>query len=344
MLNIRGYYLDGQTAKRVEASLQTMNGSGLSLVVDKVPAQPLFLDYKDIRIEAPLGNTPREISLGEQRLFISEDHEGVEQLSKVTQQGEFPFSLVYKLEANLGIIGLFTLAVIAFVWAVGVHGIPHAAKTIAFDMPEYVEGNLSTSLDVLDTAFLEPSQLSNTRQAQVRLLFSEYLEAHQALKPKVHFRSGIGANALALPNGDIVFTDDLVNLVENDQELIAVLFHELGHLEHKHITRRILQDSMITLVVILLTGDIDSVDILTGIPTLIVDLAYSREFELEADRYAISMLKESAIPVDTFSIMIRRLSDHYDIDDSANKESSISDFLSTHPHTQDRIQQVEQFK
>jgi len=344
MLIIQGYYFNGQNAQRVNASIQSLNGTGLSLVIDDASVQPLLLDYSDIHIEAPLGNTPRELELGEDRLFVSEDNEGIEQLGLLMQKRHFPFSLIHKLEKNLAVITLFSLFLIAFSWAIIVHGIPKAAKIIAFEMPEYIEEQLATSLDILDNTLLEPSELSSDRQAELRSTFSKYIALDKELNTQVHFRSGMAANALALPNGDIVFTDDLVNLVESDQELVAVLFHELGHVKNKHITRRILQDSMITVVVILLTGDIDTVDMVTGIPTLVLDLAYSRDFELEADRYAINRLKESNIPVETFSIMIKHLVEHYDKDVLNDDSSTISDFLSTHPHPKDRIQQVEQYK
>ena len=341
-LIIHGYFLDGLSAKRINASLQLINNTSLSLVIDNNDIAPIIVDCGDIRIEAPLGDTPREIELGDERLFVSDDHEGVEQINKLTQQSAFPFSLEHRLEKSLTAVILFSCLMIGFVWAITVHGIPAAAKTIAFEMPEYIEEQLSTSLDLLDQTVFESSNLPIKKQVQIRTLFAKHLAHHKALNPHIHFRSGMGANALALPNGDIVFTDDLVNLVENEQELVAVLFHELGHLHHKHITRRILQGSMVTLVVILLTGDLDAVDIVTGVPTLVIDLAYSREFELEADRYALSMLKASNISVNVFSSLMTRLSSHANVD--GEDRIKMNDFLSTHPHLQDRIKLAEEYK
>lgn len=341
MLAIHGYYLDGKSALRIEATLQSRNTSGFILLTDD---NSVVIDGADMQIEAPLGNTPREISLGQARLFVSEDHHAVEQLSKLIKQRGFPFSFVHKLEDNLVSIVFFTLSILVFVWAIVVHGIPHAAKTIAFEMPEYVEGKLSSSLSILDATLLSPSELPKQRQQQLKTFFEPYLQAHQALTPNVHFRSGMDANALALPNGDIVFTDALVNLAGNDQQLLAVLFHELGHLKHKHITQRILQGSMMTLVVLFLTGDIDSIDMLTGVPTLIADLAYSREFELEADKYALSMLQQSNIPIEAFSAIMVSLAEHYEMNDSGKHGKKLTDFLSTHPTTQERIEQVAKYQ
>jgi len=167
------------------------------------------------------------------------------------------------------------------------------------------------------------------------------------------FRSGMQANALALPDGHMVFTDDLVNLIEDDNELLAILFHELGHLKHKHMVRRVLQNSMITLMVVFVTGDVDSIDLFTGLPTLILDLSYSREFESEADQFAIEQLHELNIDVDAFARAMERL-DKYSrttsSDNAAGNEtdpevfSHIGNLLSTHPASQDRVKMVAEYK
>lgn len=45
----------------------------------------------------------------------------------------------------------------------------------------------------------------------------------------------IGANAFALPDGTLVVTDELVELAgDNDDEVLAVLAHELGHIHERH--------------------------------------------------------------------------------------------------------------
>jgi len=63
-------------------------------------------------------------------------------------------------------------------------------------------------------------------QALVTSLDSEY---HYDLQ----FRAAGIVNAFALPGGVIVLTSDLVNLLSDD-EVIAVLAHEIGHVEQQH--------------------------------------------------------------------------------------------------------------
>ena len=155
------------------------------------------------------------------------------------------------------------------------------------------------------------------------------------------------ANAFALPNGDIVFTDDLVELVKEDEELVAVLFHELGHLQYKHITRRALQNSMVALLTIFIMGDVDiSIDLL-AVPTVILDLSYSRAFESEADLYALDELNKSGIDLDNFANVMVRLNKYYNDGKGDHFARPINDtpsFLQTHPTTEDRVSLVQQYK
>ena len=44
----------------------------------------------------------------------------------------------------------------------------------------------------------------------------------------------MGLNAAALPNNTIIVTDELVKLNGADEEVLAVLAHEQGHLVQKH--------------------------------------------------------------------------------------------------------------
>ena len=71
------------------------------------------------------------------------------------------------------------------------------------------------------------------------------------------FRRGrdLGANAFALPDGVIVFTDELIGLLESDAEILAVFAHEYGHVVERHSLRQILQDSAIAVLSFLLIGE-----------------------------------------------------------------------------------------
>ncbi len=357
---IEGVYLDGKTSRRAQAYLEVLCQPTASVKIhvshDNASHEKISLSYTDLKIETRLANTPREINIGEEQLFITEDNDAIDRLIKQFSDAKHSH-LLHKLESNLPLIFLATVATIAIIWTVISQGIPKSAEYLAHHLPDFASEQLGSNLSILDKTLFEPSQLEITRQQHILDTAEPYLLAHRDLNPKLVFRSGMQANALALPDGHMVFTDDFVNLIEQDDELLAVLFHEIGHLKHKHMLRRALQDSMITLLVIFVTGDVDSVDIITGLPTLILDLSYSREFERQADQFALQALHQAKLDVGAFARAMQQLEDYYhddkelsdktaDRNESEGKSQlkTLTHFLSTHPATEDRVEMSEKFK
>lgn len=364
---IAGSYLDGKTSRRQDARLEVLDNAAQKICIfisntSDGSGDEILFDYSDLKILSRLGDTPREILLGQDgQLFITDDHDAIDRLVK-THVSFKSTSYIYQLETNTLLMILALIITLFTGWGTVVYGVPTSAKFIADQLPDSTWEKWGSSLTVLDETVFEPSEIDNKRQQEIIELVTPYLEDHIALNPKLNFRSGMQANALALPSGDIVFTDDFIDLVEDDQELLAVLFHEIGHLKHKHIIRRTLQDSMITLLVILITGDLENFDLMAGLPTLMLDLSYSREFEREADTFALEQLHANDIPVDSFAAVMLRLKDYYtdskkcgdskqgeiittdNTDDGHSKQKTLLDYLSTHPGTHDRVEIVNQFK
>ena len=342
---INGTFLDGKTSKRHSARLEVNNQQliiGIHLSATKVSIPVIEHSYL---VHPRLGSTPQEISFSDNQLFLCDDFESIKRLN--TGNIDLPFNdsnWLYNLENNSRLILFSVLLTVAFMYSVVVYGIPSSAKFLAHNLPAITSTQLFSTLDILDETVFEESQLSDDRKLEIMTLLTPYLQEYKELSPKLVFRSGMKANALALPNGVIVFTDDFVNLTTSDDELIAVLFHELGHLTHKHMTQRLIQDAIITLVVLFMVNDLESAYLVTGIPTLLLDLSYSRDFEVEADEYALAMLDKHNLPLHSFSDAMNNLENYYkqlNDDDSGN---ALNQFFSTHPSTEDRVKMVERYK
>ena len=350
-MHIEGYYMDGKTSKRHNARLEVFSyhPEKITLFIDAASSeeasQECPLIFSEMNISSKLGNTPREIVFGQNELFVTDNNDAVDEL--VCQfKGASSSSVLHRMENSLTMILCATVATVFVIWAAVVYGIPSSAHYIAYQLPDFTSEKLGSSLTMLDETIFSPSELHESEQYRYRAAMAPYLEPYELLNPKIEFRSGMPANAFALPGGQIVFTDDFLKLVENDEELIAVLFHEIGHLKHKHITRRVLQDSMITLMVIFITGDIDTIDLLTGLPTLMLDLSYSRSFEMEADQFALAAMKQSGISAEHFISIMQKLDKTYTEkpDKRDDKYKAITDFLSTHPPTDLRIKLAEKYR
>jgi Zn-dependent protease with chaperone function len=143
-------------------------------------------------------------------------------------------------------------------------------------------------------------------------------------------KSLIGPNAFALPSGEIVLTDEIVKLVDNDDAVMGILAHELGHVHERHLLRQMIQSSAIGAIATILFGDVSSVA--ANIPALMLNLHYSREAEREADDYAIAMMKANGIALSNLVLVFEKLKQ------AAEKSSP---YLSSHPPAAERIAHIQ---
>ncbi|CAG1021556.1 partial Metalloprotease LoiP, partial [Patescibacteria group bacterium] len=140
----------------------------------------------------------------------------------------------------------------------------------------------------------------------------------------------IGANAFALPGGDIIMTDELIALSKTDDEIIAVLAHELAHVKHRDALRQTLEASLSGLLILSFTGDASS--LATNLPIFMINSHYSRTFEAQADDYALQTLKTACIPTSSFATILLKLEKHLSKDTIA-----IPELIASHPDTKQRV-------
>ncbi|MFE8070904.1 M48 family metallopeptidase [Marinobacteraceae bacterium S3BR75-40.1] len=350
---VHGHFFDGRGSQPRPAFLTLKDGQ-LRLQVD---GEESPLTAAEVRISPRLGNAPRYLYLPDKAVFETGDNDGVDQLDR-TLKGSIGHRLLHRLESNLGWIAIAAAITIAIGAWVFVYGIPWTARLIADALPESAHHYVGKqSLEVLDEHWLEPSALPLARRDQLRARFREYLEREHAPQVQVVFRSSeaIGANAFALADGTIVFTDDMVRLARDDRELLAVLGHEMGHVAYHHNMRGMVQSQMAFWVMVAVTGDLSSAsESTTSIPAALFSLGYSRDMEREADQYALAfMQREQLAPVHFANIMSRlRASDKGSADtppqERAEQEEDdqlgdvLGGFLSSHPHTRERIRRFQQ--
>jgi Zn-dependent protease with chaperone function len=205
--------------------------------------------------------------------------------------------------ALLALIALLMVLITGYQW-----GLPWAADTIAQRVPPSFEQKIGDeSLKMMDRSYMEPSKLSAVDQARLRKLFSDMKQPRGEKTPyRLEFRSSMaGPNAFALPNGVIVMTDELVALAANEQAVLGVLSHELGHVQRRHSLRRLMQAVGTGMAINMLIGDVSGV--LATLPTLLLDRSYSREFEREADQYAIDMMRVNHIPLSPMAELFEKI-------------------------------------
>jgi predicted Zn-dependent protease len=233
---------------------------------------------------------------------------------------------------------VYAVAAIALVagllWLLIDRGLPPVVETIAERIPRGAETALGEqTLDALSKDWFRPSALPQARREALRQEFDDLAKsAGDTGTLRLEFRaSPIGANAFALPSGIIVVTDDLVKLARNDQQVLAVLAHEIGHVRYRHTMRRLLQSSATALIIAAVTGDIASTTSLAAsAPALLLQTRYSRDYEREADAFAIDLLQKTGIGAQHFAAILARL-------EGKNRgRGFMPTFLSSHPPTAER--------
>lgn len=337
-----GYFAPGQS-RRHEARLR-VDEHGHALIHtpgrDDVLAEA---DFDALEISPRLGDTPRLIALPDGGRFETGDNEAIDRL--LAGSGRHGgYRLLHRMERHLPLVLVFTLLVGTFVYVSIAYGVPALSRSIAFELsPETNQLLGQGTLELLDKTQFSESALPRERQQQLIALFRSYTDRYPQwnIQPLLRKGNSIGANALALPGGEIVFTDELVELAEDDRELLAILGHEIGHLEQRHLMRRVLQSSLLTVVVVAVTGDVSTVSSMVyAIPTILMELKYSREFETEADDFAFEFLRQNRIAPIHFANIMRRLSSS--LDEEINADDEDGAFLSTHPPTRERIRRFEE--
>ena len=215
------------------------------------------------------------------------------------------------------------------------YGVPALATRALRVIPPGVDAVIGTdTLRFLDRSTFKPSNLTPVRQAQLRELFAEVTAG--ASPDSKHFRlelrrvGSIGANALALPSGIVVLTDELEHLAKNDDELRGVFAHEVGHLVNRHAMRMLLQSSATALLLVGILGDVSGVSsLVTAAPTVLVNAAYSRDFEREADGFAFRWMSQHGVAPERLGDLLKRLA----VAQSGDQDG----YLASHPDLGERI-------
>lgn len=338
---IAAHFFDGHDARLQPVDLDVRAGH---LHVD-APGVARSYPLADVVLAEPFGQAPLMLRLGDATCEVPF---GPGRQALLAALG-YRRSAVERCQARwpaalLALVLLLALLGAGFVW-----GVPAAAEFIAARLPASVDTKLGrAALAGLEAQnMLAPSSLSDERIAQVTALLPRALPAHPRVPVRLLVRASdaLGANALALPDGTIVVTDQMVRLALNDRNaldadgaagLLGVIGHEVGHIERRHATRAMTGSSLTAAVSATLFGDFSAVA--AGLPAVLTQMQYSRAMELEADDYAVDVLRRNGAAPDALADMLAALEQAHP---AANKlprwlKRSMG-YLSTHPATDERI-------
>lgn len=152
-------------------------------------------------------------------------------------------------------------------------------------------------------------------------------------------------NAFALPNKRIGVFTGLIYNVENDDQLAAVIGHEIAHVQLHHVEARVNRAAApnILIGVAKLPGKLSGVPVLEstgkavgGVVNAGTVLPYNRNQEIEADKVGISYSYKAGYDPKEAAELWRHVNEQ-----ASSAKRMTPEFLSTHPSTEHRIRELE---
>ena len=152
-------------------------------------------------------------------------------------------------------------------------------------------------------------------------------------------------NAFSAPGGLIFISRGMIRCCQNEDALAAVLAHEIGHVELQHGLQAISKSRMTSALTILATESAKSFGgkelaqlteafegSITDITSTMMNNGYSREYERQADRVAVTILQRSGYDPNGLTAMLTQM--------KKQLKPGGHDFAKTHPSPDSRIKDI----
>lgn len=330
-MSASGVLFSGETLRPQTVTLEFTADDRLRV---EGPGGPLDLALADVRVSERLGHIPRFLYLPGGAVIETTDNAAIDAALTSTRRHRAA-QLIHRLESHPIAAAVACLVLLA-VLAVTFHFAPAAvAEAAAKRVPPAVEQRAGEVALAAIAPYFSPSNLTAAERARVHAQLRRLRPlAPGAVPPRVEFRAFTHGlpNAFALSGNIIVVTDELVRLPIHDDELAAVLAHELGHLQARHGLQSVLRSSFALLIVSAVTGDLSTLTSFAGaLPLSLLRNGYSREMERDADRFALAELQALHIDPHAFSTVLLKL------ETAQGALGRTSTYLSTHPSSEERI-------
>jgi predicted Zn-dependent protease len=153
-------------------------------------------------------------------------------------------------------------------------------------------------------------------------------------------------NAFSAPGGLVLVTRGLLGCATNEEEVAAILAHEIGHVAHQHGIKAIKKDRLTKAVIGVGTAAAQVLgpkelqqqtsifkDSVGDITSTVVNSGYSRDLEYEADAAAVATLRRVGYDPRALEEMLKIM--------KSKLKPGGKDFAKTHPAPQDRINRIE---
>lgn len=143
-------------------------------------------------------------------------------------------------------------------------------------------------------------------------------------------------NAFTLPGGNIFIYSGLIEFADNPEQVAAVLAHEIGHAEKRHIVSKLVKELGIGVLFSILAGD--GGVIISEIFRTAASTVFDRSQEREADEFALKLLEKASIEPVAMAAFFRKL------DAKTGGLHDELELLMTHPNNSSRVKAALEYK
>ena len=289
----------------------------------------------DVTISPKAGRAARFVTFSDGSQCQCPDDPGLGRFSQeVASEGPVAW-----LESNVW-AAVASVAIIAVMLVLGyIYGLPAVTESLVKRVPVETEVSLGREMlkSLNSSRWFADSRIDPDKRRAIAADFHALARGlAKAPHLRIMFRNSkvMGPNAFALPGGTVIITDQMIEMAKTREEVLAILAHEIGHIEYRHSLRTIVQSSLAALVATAVTADAASLSAaVAGAPIILIQKKYSRQFEAAADEFAFALLRRHDISPAAFADILQRL-------DARKGRGRSGSFLSTHPATAERIQRA----
>jgi len=312
MTQSSGYYYAPSSSQQNPAELRR---TGDTIFVINSAGETLHQqDIKQCDVSTPLAGLPYKVLFNDGACYETLDQHSVESLFKE----HFKPSSIHFIEQHILAIALAVIAIPLLVFFALKFAMPIAAQQLAPKVPQSLLTKLDqTIIEAMDKQMFSPTRANPTLRANLNNAWAR-LPNNENLTLLARHGGEAGANAFAMPGGHIVVTDQLLDALQNENEILAVLSHESGHVFEYHGLRNIIRSLGTAAVISAVIGDASWVAelVLVSVPTLMGQLSYSRELEQSADDYAKGVLLTLNLPSSCLGAGLTHLLESHKEDDN----------------------------
>ena len=216
------------------------------------------------------------------------------------------------------------------------HISPFVGEKAVVLVPKEIEAKVGEKMYGKMASFVEVDEAKSAKL----LAFFEACGFESEYPIRIDYGTNDMVNAFAVPGGQIVVFEGILNEMESWEELAALLGHELAHVNQRHSFQQIARSVSSYLLLSVLTGDVAGASsVFLEQASQINEMANSRIHEKEADVVGLEYLKNNSIRPTAMKDLFKRL-----MDASGESEgvASAMEILSTHPLSSKRIEYIQE--